>query len=379
MKTNYFLKTYFLRTLANEFGSKSQVFFLKAKEAHRMHTYYADKVSILRNFLLNSPWQLFTIVYICLLIVDAAFMQPIVQTVVHSGFKMTGPLNDVLFMVVYILLITGLTIAVASAYSKLHDHRTRSIEIEVDLISNPGTPRSVIEERILNNEPRIMSIGLLCFGIMISLLIGLSLFRNYISNNFEIRFASPSDWLNIIIPISIGILLCYFGVYKDILIKLLKFKSKKANYEVARDKYQKESDHNARLAIEQNEEAKRIGDNTPYSADLKAVIGRYEKKSLSNEYFEEYKYVTVNIYKGGLPISYVQIYAFTEKSDATIYQITNSNGMCRLEWNTDSEFLSGIQVGSHLISGFWYNGDDFTIDLDGTMYAPSHSLLSSSV
>jgi hypothetical protein len=197
----------------------------------------------------------------------------------------------------------------------------------------------------------------------------LSLYRNYISNEFSLKFDSPDDFFNLTFPFALGIALCYFGVYKDVVFKLLRFKSKRDHYEELRDKYQKESDYYAKLAIDQNQESIKSGETTPYSADLKMLINRYEGTPRRDSMYEVCKQVILILSKSGVPLPHVQVVGTI--GEVSIFQTTDAHGLAILEWNSDSEFLDGIHIGTYRVSGKWADKQEVRIDVDGFSYTPA--------
>lgn len=368
MKKQNFTHSY-CRTVANELAAKANKFFNKAKEADSKFYYYDHKVYLIRNFLLNSPWLLFTILYFSILIVDAVFMKPIIQVVVQHGFRMQSDFSLYLFISIYILLIGGLTIGVAYGFSKYMDKKLRELQVEMDSVSRPFITKSVIEDEIQKVEYRERNLGII-FGILLSsLLISLSLYRNYIVNEFQLKFDSPDDWLNIIIPIALGVALCFFGLYKDIVVKLLWFKNKRNSYEELRDIYQANANNLTRQSVEQDNEAIKKNESIQYSADLNEVIKRYENQSISDgNYYDNVKSIEIILMAKGIPVPNVQIAALTGDSD-TIFATSGTNGKAIVTWVTESDFIKNLRIGPYNVNGNrWLNGSVVSIDLEDFIY-----------
>lgn len=355
----------YLRTIANELASKANNCFNKAKVANTKYEFYSHKVSLARNFLLNSPWVLFTILYFLILVVDAVLMEPIIQVVVQHGFKMTSTWSLYLFIGVYILLVSGLTIGVAYGFSKMLDHKLRELQIELETVSRPGVAKIVIADEILSEEQKEKSLGIV-FGILLmTLLVSLSLYRNYIVNGFNLQFNSPDDWLNLILPIALGIALCFFGLYKDVVVKLLRFKAKVKRYEEEKDEFHSKSNYLSRQALEQDSEAVKNGESIPYSAELNEAINRYKNNKQADAwYYDDKKRIQVNLIAKGLPVPNVQVTSITGDNE-TVFKITDNDGIAIIEWITDCDFVRNLKIGSYDVKGNkWHDGQMISIDLE---------------
>lgn len=354
-----------LRTIANEKAANSNNNFNKAKVAFRKKEYWKNKVDIIRNFLLNSPWVLFTILYFLILIVDAVLMKPIIQVVVEHGFKMESEFSLYLFVIIYILLVTGLTIGVAYGFSKLLDHKLRELQIELETYSRQNVAKSIIEAEVLEEEDRERKLGILFAFVLFALLISLSLYRNYIVNEFTLKFDSPDDWLNLIIPIALGIALCFFGLYKDTVVKLLRFKAKEKKYENEREVHQTKSDSLARQAIEQAIEADRNGETIPSSAELIEVKNRYtNRQQTESTFYDDNMEVKIQLMAKGLPVPNVQVTAITG-DNITLFSMSDVNGIVLVKWNSTCDYLRNIRIGPYSLEGTkWVHGSLVNIDLE---------------
>jgi hypothetical protein len=360
----------FLRTLANEKAAKANKHFKKAREADKMYHWYNHKVRIVRDFLLNSPWALFTLIYFALLIIDAFIMKPIIAVVVQHGFKFTGDLMLLLFVVIYVVLVAALTIGVAYGFAKVFDQKLRGLQVELDTISSPGIARSVIEEEIRTDEQRDRMLGVVFAIILFALLITLSLYRNYIMNGFEVKFNSPDDWVNLLIPIALALALCFFGIYKDVVYRLYRLKSDMAKYESLRDGNQDRADELAKQAVEQEHEAKNNHEDIQPSADLKMLLERYEGQSIVNDtFYDEVRVVKIRLTNKNKPVEGIQVLGITG-DDVTIYKTTDAAGIAIMEWTTEADFIRTLKIGSFELRGNrWQDGSTVDVELEDFVMA----------
>lgn len=353
-----------LRTEANNQATFACMHHKAAGEADKNAQYFNHKLEIMRNFLLNSPWLLYTIMYFSLLIIDAIFMRPIIGVVVAHGFLLKGPFYLVLFVIIYVVLVSALTIGAAYGFAKMFDAKLRSLQVELDTISRPGVARTIIMGAVLADEKRDRNLGVFFTVLLVILLVSLSLYRNYLTNDFTISFITPADWLNLILPISIAAALVFFGIYKDTLVRKLYFENRRKYFEGLSTGNLLKSKQYSRQAIEQEYEARKNNEDSEMSADLKQVFIWYKDIPTSNpNYFEYEKCVTIQILNKGILIPGIQVIALTG-DDSSIFKTTGDDGIAKLSWRSESDFIKSIRIGKNELPGKrWFDGQSIKIDL----------------
>lgn len=355
----------YMRTLANDLAASSNKHFKAAREAERHYQWLNDKVQKVRDFLISSPWLLFTVIYFILLFIDAWIMKPIVALIVQDGMKMSGEWTTWLFVAIYVLLVAALTIGVAYGVAKLFDGKLRELQIELAMISRPGVARSIIADEIKIDEAKDLKWGIVCGVILFSLLIGMALYRNYLVNDFQIKFNSPDDWVNLLLPIAVATALCFFGLYKDTVFRLWRFKTDRDEQKAIRDSNQQRADDIAKQAIEQEYEARKNLEEITHSAELVELIKRYETQSVISEtFYDEVKTVSVQLRQKSAPVAGIQVIGFTG-DDSAIYKTTDIDGIALLEWSTDSDHVRTIKIGGYGLPGTrWMDGSTVSVDVD---------------
>jgi hypothetical protein len=352
-----------LRSLANWLAMLATERYKQAAEHEKNASYFKQKVEIIRDFLLNSPYVLYTIMYFLLLMIDAIFMEPIIGVVVSHGFMLTGKIHLLLFILIYIVLVSALTIGAAYGFAKSFDTRLRDLQVELDTFSQPGVVRSVIFQQVVDREKRNKALGIFFSIVLMVFLILLSLYRNYLTNNYGIFFNTPSDWLNLVLPLAMGAALIFFGIYKDILVRKIVFGNKYKVHSTKLDTHFLSFKDYSRQAIEQDNEAEKINDTIERSADLKWVLLNHQETSVINNIFTRTKSISLVISNNGSNIEGIQVIGFTD-DECSAHTISNKEGFAELTWQSDCNFIKDIQVGQYHIPGTrWFDGDTIRIDL----------------
>jgi len=350
------------RSSANRIASNSVNSFKNSKENKKKKDENMLKKKTVDKVLINSPWLLYTILYFALLITDAFIMQPIIEVLVSHGLKLAGPLYLGLFIVIYIILVTALTIGIAQGIAKYLDDRLLDLQVSLESISRPNVAPSVLRQEVEKDKKSRLNFSIIFVVVLMIILVSLSLLRNHLINDYEIRFDTPADWLNLILPIALGITLIFFGIYKDVLVKYITFKNqadKAARLETIQDAAYKEY---GMEAIEQDDIAVKLNATLPRSADLDWVLWNFKVPEVNSSSYDIPKVVRVKVVNGNLPVSYVQIYAITDQD--VIYAVTNSEGLAEITWNSDAKSLNSISVSGYQIHGQnWTDGSELTCNL----------------
>jgi len=363
MKNQNFIATYF-RPLANALAANANGIFQNAKTTFRQFNWYANKLKKTDEFLLNSPWRLFSLIYFGLLTIDGFIMKPIIALVVQHGFQLDGDIMIFVFVFIYLILVMGLTIGVAHGLARFVDAKLRDLHIELDAITTKGKARFVIEQEVRGREGGAAIIGVVFATMLIALLISLSLYRNYVVNDFMISFDSPDDWVNIILPLALGLALCFFGIYKDVLFRRLWMKSNMNSTNKELGRLKQRYLNMAKQTIEQEEEALNALETSPISADLQLVLERHNNNSISDDnFFDELHWVQVELSVNNKPIPGIQVLGITGDAE-TIYTMSDEGGTAMIEWTTDSDMIRTIRIGSVDLKGNrWMHGSTIKLDL----------------
>lgn len=335
-----------LFSLANKIASDALNRLKHAGKANADKKYFDHKSKIMRDFLLTSPVMAFVIMYVLLLGFDAFFMYPIIALTVRHGMMLQDDMYVILFIMVYVVIVAALTLGAAHGFAKLIDKKLHDLQVELELVSSPGVSKSYISDQVHKDTSRDTFFGILFSVFLFALLICLSLYRNYITNDFHLTFNSPDDWLNILWPLIFGAALIFFGIYKDTIIRKLSFESNARQAERVEEHELKAYKDLAQQAINQEMQAKHSGDDGTPSADLKRI------KQLSEVNYEELynvKFLQVYITVGGIPASGVQVTAYTDTD--TLFSVTDYEGSALISWCSENEVINRLYAGGIELPG----------------------------
>ncbi|MCX6249733.1 MAG: hypothetical protein NTX61_03180 [Bacteroidetes bacterium] len=356
-----------LRSFANWLAMLASKQYKLAAEADKNAKYFKQKTEIMRDFLLNSPWILYTIMYFSVLLIDAFFMRPIIGVVVAHGFLLTGRLYLILFVIIYVVLVSAMTIGAAYGFAKLFDSRLRDLQVELNTFSQPGITRTVIFQQVQSDEKRDRFVGIFFTILLAILLISLSLYRDYLTNDFRILFVTPADWLNLILPITLAAALVFFGIYKDTIVRKIWFENRQKYYEKHAEINHMAYEEYSRQAMEQEIEAVKNNETTDKSADLEWIIMMHKSPSVNPNFYNRVKAVLVIISNKGTRVEGVQVTALTD-DECSIYSISEKDGSAKLTWQSDCDFIKTINIGKVQVPGTrWFDGDIIRIDLSEFM------------
>lgn len=356
------------RTVANYLGTKANEQHKKARECERQREWYADKAQLVRDFMANSPVIMFTVIYVILVVVDAFVMRPIINVVVSHGLQMEGPLMRNVFLLIYLFLAIALTVGFGYGFGKAFDGKLRDLQVELERVTANGKARAIIEEEVLADERRDRIVGAVFGSLLLVLLLLLSAFRIYLTNNFEIKLDSPDDWFSLLLPLALGAALCFFGIYKDVLVRSLLFERNRDKFEAKRDDHVESYSKYARQAKEQDEEAIAAQEETEKSADLIKLLYRYNNQSVSDPgFYDELKEISVELMYKGQPVVGLQVAGITGDG-LSINTVTNSDGKAMLLWTSDSDFLKVLRIGEKNLPGArWLNRSQVKLDMANLM------------
>jgi len=353
------------RQSAHECAVTANENFEKAKNAHKKGEFWKHKLDIFNKFGLNMHMNLFMIIYVLLLCVDAKIMQPIIEVVVREGLQIDDGFQISLFVLMYIVLVIALTLGIASRLSTIISNKIFEVQAEFEKVSNPNQVLSIIKED-LHKKEKGKVIWSILFGIILAaVVICLSLTRNYLMNEFVIKVDGPDDWINIILPVAIAFALTYFGVYKDLFFKRIEIVLKKNKYDREKNTFQSECNKYDSLAMEQNNFADQYEESTLVSMELAQAIYRYKNMGMSDsDYYDDAKEIKLKLIGNEFQVDGVQVFAITG-DDITIHKITNEKGEAAIAWKTATNFIKTLKIGKKVVSGsVWYDKETIEINLD---------------
>ncbi len=294
-----------------------------------------------QDFGRKHPMVLFTILYILILLVDTSISYPLIRPLadrILQGIVLLG-------FFFYGSLLLGLT---TLASSNLFKARREQVDLQVllELEHNPHEGELSVRNRIEADSARHRNQGVFWTVVLILVLVAFGLFRTYLVNGHQLTFSNGADYVWLILPPVMGLLLVYLGQYKGLVFEKFRLARfvKRADSQI--DGFRSQARVEKDIVLELLRKANDVGETELQDKGIAECVEYYKHHTSSEPEFESlvkpFDLPVTIFYKGikqpGIPVS-----AITKEHQALKVN-TDSTGCAVLKWKGESDLLFNLNV-----------------------------------
>ena len=202
---------------ARRHAAQAMLQIQEAKTAIQELTNLNKALRLTWRALLGAHYQLYTWIYVILLLIDSAISLPLVRLVTNEGQKLTNPLWDVVFFALYFVVVGAITMTVAEYFSLTYSRRHWNQQLDLRLLFDNKKRRPELELELQQEASRKYTIAVFLTVALVLFLSALCAYRVYVVNERVWAFRAV-DFIQLL-PVALALLLIFLGRYKGILLK----------------------------------------------------------------------------------------------------------------------------------------------------------------
>lgn len=346
---------------AAKYAERSNILYDRACAAHRAFIDANQKYEIYREFVHRDPVINYTRIYFALLLVEALISGYLTRGIIKEVLQIESlALANTISTLIYVVLIYAFTTTIIKL-RYLH----KELAYELLLLKNWSYSPTLFESNLNQKHQKDKRISWAWISTLFLFLLSLGLYRNWVSNQ-GVFFNDITDYLIILLPFLITVLLLRYGMYREIFLKYHYYKVQKQRYDNHRFELRKESNEEGRKACEFYQLAKDHNEQSISMQELQSCLHRMKNQGSSEyDYFDnrpQHK-LELEVFYNGEPFVKCPS-SITTLEGLTYYCKTDEQGKICLKWRSFSPELKKIIVGNNLIPGERFQaGNPIQVDL----------------
>lgn len=337
---------------ASKHASRSNMLYKEGITAHTQVAFYEACTEVMQKY--SGMYKTYMILYAGGIIADTYISGRLIAPFAESFLQSTSAWSYLIVACIYASIIYIITTAACKNY---YQNEPQNIALQTDLlqVGSPATPRNVFESLVMQEAEGSRKRGIRWAALLISLVLLLGLFRNYIIHRHQGWFIinSPDDILATFFPLVLTVGVLYTGRYKHQYFQLRGFSKHHKKWKTREEKLKHKTLDEGRKFLAYEAKADAAGEPKSTDKESKICKERMEHLDVTSERFfsnVRNRQVCLKFVLRGKPVPNIPVQACTEE-DEVLYGVSNEEGICWIKWRSATSLLRYIKVYGKFVPG----------------------------